>query len=207
MRAISYCLLLIALAVHAEAVVVVHDNDNGGWWKDGAKAEWSFGVLDEDGDGKVSPAELRKAQEQFLVALKESRATLLAASDLDGTGKLSRSEALSAKPRFGSLMAKAKELAPIAYGSDKDGHLSEAGKKKLAHALGAVFVTYNAKRIDTNKNGAADDAEVIRAIESIMAGKGALFTICDTNNDGQVSPQEAKLAFDLLAVSGGLQPL
>lgn len=202
-------LLLALLSVPCHAVVVVHNNSDSDsdWWKEGAKAPWSFGVLDEDGDGTVSAAEIAKAHDQYFAALKESRSSLLAASDVDNSGKLSRYEAQEARPRFNALRDRAKALALAIHDTDHDGKLSEAERQRLVQVLAQTFVQNGTTRVDADKDRKLTDAEVMQAIASIVEGKGALFTLCDRNNDGQVSPQETKLAFDLLAVCAGIRPL
>lgn len=171
---------------------------NGDWWKDGRTNPVSFGILDENGDGKVSVAELAKAQTQLSAAIKETQSSLISAIDADNSGKVSRYEATEGMARWVSLRDRARELTMAIYDRDGDGALSADEAKLLQERVGKVFVKYSTARVDANNDKNFSRPEVDAAMKAIRDGKGALFSLCDTNNDGQMAVQEAKMAFELL---------
>ncbi len=203
-------LLLSLAACPLFAVVAVSGNgnrtgsDNGDWWRDGNKQPESFGVLDEDGNGTVSTGEMAKARQQFASALKQTKASLMAAVDLDHSGKMSRYEGAEAMPRWVSLRERAREMAVAANDRDGDGKISPAEANGLEERIGRVFIKYGAARVDTNKDQNFSRTEVDAAILAIKQGKGAMFTLCDLSNDGQLSVREADMAFEILAAAAGL---
>ena len=184
----------------------VHYNGTGGtdWWSDGSKNPASFGILDEDGDGKLSNNEIIKARQQFAVALKETKSSLINAVDLDQSGKMSRYESAEAMPRWVTLRERARELAIAMDDKNGNGKLSSDELGNLEQRIGNVFVTYGVTRVDTNHDKNISRAEVTAAIMAIKEGKGALFTLCDISNDGQLSVREADMAFAILAAAAGL---
>ncbi len=198
-----FLLAPLSAAVSGGGVVATGDN-NSDWWRDGQTAPWSFGVLDADGDGKVSVGEMANARQQFAAALKETKASLIAAVDLDQSGKISRYEAAEGMKRWVSLRERAREMAVAASDLNHDGKLSEEESRGLEERIGKVFVHYGVARVDTNKDGNFSRKEVRDAIAAIRDGKGALFTLCDITNDGQLSVREVSMAFDLLAAAAGL---
>lgn len=197
--------LLAVLAAPLSAVVVSGGvTDDGGWWREGQSAPWSFGRLDEDNDGKVSQGEMATARMQYAAALKETRASLMAAVDLDQSGKMSRYEGAEAMPRWISLRERAREMAVAANDKNHDGKLTEDESFGLEKRIGQVFVRYGVAVVDKDHDKNFSRPEIQMAIKAIRDGKGALFTMCDRSNDGMISVQEAKLAFDLLAAAVGL---
>lgn len=196
--------LLAALSAPLSAVVVSGGTDDGGWWREGQSAPWSFGVLDANGDGKVSQGEMANARMQFAAALKETKASLMAAVDLDQSGKMSRYEGAEAMPRWVSLRERAREMAVAANDKNFDGKLTEDESFGLEKRIGQVFVRYGVAVVDKDHDKNFSRPEIQMAIKSIRDGKGALFTMCDRSNDGMISVQEVNLAFDLLAAAVGL---
>jgi len=199
--------LLLSLASCPLFAVVVSGgglNDNNDWWRDGSKAPESFGVLDENGDGKVSSGEMANARQQFASALKQTKASLMAAVDLDNSGKMSRYEGAEAMPRWVSLRERAREMAVVANDRDGDGKVTADEAKGLEERIGKVFVKYGAAWVDTNQDKNFSRPEVTAAIKAIKEGKGAVFTLCDISNDGQLSVREVDMAFDILAAAAGL---
>lgn len=203
---LTRALLLIAMGMSPvyAAVVINGNNNNSDWWSDGCKAPCSFGILDEDGDGKVSAAEMGKARQQYALAIKETKSTLIASVDKDHTGKMSRYEASEAMPRWVSLRERARDMAIATYDKNGDGKLTPDESYELERKIATVFLNYGAGRVDANKDNNYSRPEVQAAIAAIKDGKGALFILCDKNNDGQMSVQEAKMATDLLAATAGL---
>lgn len=196
----TLCLFVSATACPLLAAVVPVDNS---WWREGATSPYSFGVLDENGDGKLTNGEMAKAREQFATALKETKASLIAAVDADQSGKLSRYESAEATPRWVSLRTRARELAIAANDLNGDGTVSPDEARTLQERIGRVFVAYGAKAVDTNNDKNISRTEVDAAILAIQQGQGALFKICDLNNDGQLSTREVEMAFALLTAAAG----
>jgi Ca2+-binding EF-hand superfamily protein len=197
-------LILLSALIAPLSAVVVSGGDTGDWWREGQSSPWSFGVLDGDSDGKVSAAEFGAAQKQFAAALKETKSSLLAAIDKDNSGKLSRYESAEGMSRWVSLRERAREMAVAASDKDGDGKLTPDESLGLEKRIGTVFVNYGTAGVDSNKDQNFSRPEVQAAIRAIQEGKGRLFTLCDRNNDGQVSVQESRLAFDILAAAAGL---
>jgi hypothetical protein len=198
-------LVLCAVLVSSLPAVVVSAPDSGGdWWREGQTTPWSFGQLDADGDGKVSAGEVAAARQQLALAIKETKASLMAAVDLDHSGRMSRYEAAEATPRWVSLRERARELAVATSDRDGDGKLKGDETLAIEQRIGQVFVRYGASRVDTNHDKNFSRAEVQAAIIAIRDGKGALFTLCDLSNDGQLSVREVEFAFALLAAAAGL---
>ena len=120
-------LLLSALIAPLSAVVVSGGNDNNGsWWREGQTAPWSFGVLDADGDGKVSANEFTSAQKQLATAISETKASLISAVDLDNSGKISRYESAEGMQRWVSLRERAREMVVAASDKNGDGKFDDA---------------------------------------------------------------------------------
>lgn len=199
-------LLLLSLAVSPLLAAVIStggDNNNGARWDDGSKDPYSFGALDADGDGRLTNAEMAKAREQFATVLKETKASLIGAVDRDNSGKLSLYESAEAMPRWISLRERARDLAIAGNDRNGDGTITPDEAKALQERIGRVFVAHGAKGVDTNHDQNISRAEVDAAIAAIKEGKGALFELCDINNDGQLSVQEVDMAFELLAAAAG----
>lgn len=206
LRPLALLLSLASCPLFAAVVVGsgLGNDGNSDWWRDGSKAPESFGVLDEDGDGKISTGEMAKARQQFAIALKETKASLMAAVDLDNSGKMSRYESAEGMPRWISLRERAREMAVAANDRDGDGKISPAEANGLEERIGRVFIKYGAARVDTNHDKNMSRPEVYSAIKSLKEGKGAMFTLCDLSNDGQISVREADMAFEILAAAAGL---
>ncbi|HEX3135025.1 MAG TPA: hypothetical protein VHX44_15780 [Planctomycetota bacterium] len=198
-------LLFACIANPLSAVVVAGPSDgDANWWREGTTAPWSFGVLDENNDGKVSQGELANARQQFAIALKDTKASLMAAVDLDQSGKLSRYEAAESSKRITSLRERAVELARAGADRNHDGTITEAERGDLDRRLGQVFLHYDVALVDANHDKNFSRTEVQAAAKAIKEGKGALFRYCDVTNDGQLSVSEVAMAFDLMAAAAGL---
>lgn len=197
-------IILLIVLIAPLSAVVVSGGDTGDWWREGQSSPWSFGVLDADGDGKVSAGEFGAAQKQYAAALKETKSSLIAAIDKDNSGKVSRYEAAEGMQRWVSLRERAREMVVAASDQDGDGKLNQDESFGLEKRIGTVFVRYGTAGVDANHDKNFSRPEVQAAIRAIQEGKGKLFTLCDRNNDGQVSVQEANLAFDILAAAAGL---
>jgi uncharacterized protein (DUF2141 family) len=107
-------------------------------------------------------------------------------------------------PRWVSLRERARELAVAMDDKNGDGKLSPDETGPIEQRIGNVFVKYGVARIDTNKDKNFSRAEVTAAIMAIKEGKGAMFTLCDISNDGQLSVREADMAFEILSAAAGL---
>ena len=197
-------LLLSVLAAPLSAVVVSGGDGNNDWWREGQTAPWSFGVLDADGDGKVSAQEFADAQKQLSAAIKETKSSLISAVDLDHSGKLSRYESAEGMKRWVSLRERTREMVVAASDKNGDGTLTEDESLGLEQRIGKVFVSYGVAGVDSNKDKNFSRPEVQAAIKAIRDGNGKLFTLCDLSNDGQLSTKEAAMAFDLLSAAAGL---
>jgi len=196
-------LLLASLVVAADRTPrVTIDGNDGDWDYPGANDPASFGELDGDGNGKVSSTEWKAGREQLGRAIKETRAAALDAHDNDGSGKLSRVEAAEAKPRFASLWQQTRALALAANDADGDGKLTGKEVDPLVNRAGQLFARVGA-RVDADRNRTLTAAEVEGAVRAVIEGKRTLFSICDVNNDGQLSQREAAIAFDLLPALAG----
>ncbi|MBA3699345.1 MAG: hypothetical protein H0W78_10875 [Planctomycetes bacterium] len=200
----SLVLLAVLSAPLSAAVVSGGVDNNSDWWRDGQTAPWSFGVLDGNGDGKVSQGEMATARMQYAAALKETKSSLIAAVDLDQSGKMSRYESAESSKRWISLRDRARVMAIAANDKNHDGKLTADESLGLEKRIDQVFVRYGVVVVDKDQNKNVSRPEVQAAIRSIRDGKGALFTMCDRSNDGMISVQEANLAFDLLAAAAGL---
>ena len=199
-------LLFACIASPLSAVVVSGPTSDGdaNWWREGTTAPWSFGVLDENNDGKVSQGEMANARQQFAAALKETKASLMAAVDLDSSGKMSRYEAAESAQRVTSLRERAIEMAKAGADRNHDGTITDAERSDLDTRLGKVFLRYGVALVDADHNRNFSRAEVQMAAKAIKEGKGALFRYCDVTNDGQLSVSEVAMAFDLMAAAAGL---
>ncbi len=198
---LAFCPLFAAVAAAGSG------NGNGGntdWWRDGSKSPYSFSALDEDGNGKVSSGEMAKARQQFAIALKETKASLMAAVDLDQSGKMSRYESAEAMPRWVSLRERARDMAVAANDRNGDGKISADEANGLEDRIGRVFVKYGAGHVDTNHDQNVSRPDVSAAIKALKGGKDAMFPLCDISNDGQLSVREADMAFEILGAAAGL---
>ena len=182
-------------AVERPGPVVVTKSDGNDTWN-GAGTPASFGELDADSDQRISDAELKAGRVQLERAIKETRAAALEDFDRDNSGKLSRYEASEAKPRFHSLLEQARALARARYDADHDGKLSRVEADALIERCGPLLAVKGARV--GQKNGIITETNVADALTDVINGKRTMFSLCDVNNDGQLSQQEIGLAFDLL---------
>jgi len=197
-------LILLACAAGLNAAVVVsggNDLRDDTWWE-AAKDPYSFGEVDANGDGKVDAAEWQAGRNQLERALKETRASIADSLDRDQSGKVSRFEAAAGKARMGSLWQQTRALAIAANDKDTDGKLSEAERKPIAARCAALLTQFGA-RADANGDQRITSAEAETAILVIIDGKRKLFSLCDRNNDGQLTNKEIELVFDLCRAIAG----
>ncbi len=192
--------LVILFPVTVQAAVVRTDgNDHdSGWWREGNTQPYAFGVLDADGDGKVTQAEADVIRHQLDRGVKETRAGLLDALDKDENGKVSRFEAGEGKGRFKSLLDQARAIAIATYDKDGDGKLSEVEAKPIIGRIQGLFTKFETASVDADKDRRIESSEVVAALTKVLEGNGALFTMCDRNIVGYLKSSEANLGFDLL---------
>ena len=197
------CLLpsLLAAADRTPLVRPVGDGDSGDSVWQGAANPASFGELDANGDQKIDRTEWKAGRLQLEREIKETRALALEAFDQDQTGKLSRYEAAEAKPRFASLWHQARALARANYDADGDGTINRAEAKDIINRAGPLLAAKGARVGQENHVVTPDN--VATAITDVIQGKRTMFSLCDVNNDGQLSQQEIGLAFDLLRAIAG----
>ena len=202
MRTLPLLLLISTCvgAVERTGPVVVTTTDNGDAWH-GVSDPASFGELDGNGDGKISDAEFKAGRAQLERAIKETRAAALGDFDKDNNGKLSRYEAAESRPRFSSLLDQARLLARARSDADHDGKLSRIEANALIERCGPLLAAKGARV--GQKNGVVTETNVADALYQIVDGKRTMFSLCDVNNDGQMSQQEIGLAFDLLRAVAG----
>ena len=205
-RLLATIVLLASSPCWAAVVgVSMEDGNNGNnSWNESSKTPYSFGVLDEDADGKLTNGEMLKARQQFATALKETKASLMGTVDGDNSGKLSRFESAEAVPRWNSLRERARDLAVTTNDLNGDGKIAVDEERGLEDRIGLIFQKYGAKNVDTDKDKNLSREEVHIAILAISKGQGSMFKLCDLNNDGQLSTREVDMAFDLLAAAAGL---
>ena len=187
-------------AVERTGPVVVTTTDNGDAWH-GVSDPASFGELDGNSDGKISDAEFKAGRSQLERAIKETRAAALQDFDKDNNGKLSRYEAAESRPRFHSLLEQARLLARARNDADHDGKLSRVEADALIERCGPLLAAKGARV--GQKNGVVTETNVADALYQVVEGKRTMFSLCDVNNDGQLSQQEIGLAFDLLRAVAG----
>lgn len=181
-------------------VVVTQTNDGGDAWV-GVADPASFGELDGNGDGKISDVEFKAGRAQLERAIKETRAAALEDFDKDNSGKLSRYEAAESKPRFHSLREQSRDLARARLDADHDGKLSRTEADPVIERCGPLLAAKGARV--GQKNGIVTETNVADALYQVIDGKRTMFSLCDVNNDGQLSQQEIGLAFDLLRAVAG----
>lgn len=218
LRSLLSILCLAANPLLAAIVSVGSDDGNCSWWKDGSTSPYSFGALDTDGDGHLTTAEMDKAREQFAIALKETKVSLMAAVDRDNSGKISLYERAEAMPRWVSLRERARNLAIAGTDRDGDGKITAFEARALEERIFTVFIVHNITAADSkfdksagqvitavNANLDQSDGQVVveAAIGAIMQGHGTLFTLCDLDKNGQLSGQEVSMAFELLTEAAG----
>lgn len=184
---------------------VVHVQDGGAddGQADAMGAAWSFGELDANADGKLSPAEVAEGRQALEKAIRDTKAGMVQYLDKDNSGKLSKYEASEAKGRVASLNQQARALALATYDKDGDGKLSDKERETLEARLASVLASSGA-RIDANGDRRVSREEAFAAVEALLNKKRTLFSLCDKNNDGQISQQELELYFALLRAAAGI---
>lgn len=187
-------------AVERPGPVVVARTDGGDAWR-GVSDPASFGELDGNGDGRISDAEFKAGRAQLERAIKETRAAALEDFDKDNSGKLSRYEAAESRPRFHSLLEQARALARARNDADHDGKLNRVEADPIIERCGPLLAAKGARV--GQKNGVVTETNVADALYQVIDGKRTVFSLCDVNNDGQLSQQEIGLAFDLLRAVAG----
>lgn len=198
-------IVILALIVGTAAAEVVRIPSNHSWHeKPENTSPVSFGDLDGNGDGKLSEAELHASRQQLVRAVKECRAALIESLDRDDNGRISRFEAGESKGRIGSLITQARTIALAVHDADRDGTLTAKEAPHIVTAMRNMLTRSGARGVDVDgKRGVSTD-EAIDALRAIATGKGSLFSLCDRNNDGQLSQMEADLAFELITAVGTL---
>lgn len=184
-------------------VVNVQDGSGNDDQADAMGAVWSFGELDANGDGKISSAELAEGRQGLEKAIRDTKAGMVQYLDKDHSGKLSKYEASEATGRIASLNQQARSLALATYDKDGDGKLSDKERATLEARLASVLASSGA-RIDANGDRRVSREEAFAAVEALLNRKRTLFSLCDTNNDGQISQQELELYFALLRAAAGI---
>lgn len=190
-----------ACAADRPKVVVIEGNDTG-WSFTGVEDPASFGELDGNGDGTVDGTEWKSGHQQLVRAVKETRASALDGTDRDNSGKVSRYEAAEAKPRIKSLWQQSRSLAIAANDKDGDGKLTEKELDAPVTRAGTLLARTGG-RVDGNNDRIITPVEVETSIRAVIDGKRTLFSICDVNNDGQLSQKEINIVFDLLLAIAG----
>ncbi len=170
---------------------------------DAMGAAWSFGEMDANGDGKISPAELAEGRQGLEKAIRDTKAGMVQYLDKDNSGKLSKYEASEAKGRVASLNQQARALALATYDKDGDGKLSDKERETLEARMASVLASSGA-RIDANGDRRVSREEAFAAVDALLTKKRTLFSLCDKNNDGQISQQELELYFALLRAAAGI---
>lgn len=202
LTAIGLILTGTALAHLDAAAIRVRARE--GWGQDpddAVKQALSFGDLDANLDGKVSPAELSAARQDFARKVKETRAAALDGLDSSDSGKLSTYEAQAGKGRWVSLWDRAIAIAIVANDDDQSGDLDD---KEASHAVARLTDIVNRRNLRIpHAKGQATRDEVIAAFQEFIDGKRTIFSICDVDNDGELSQIEIGYAMEILiAISG-----
>lgn len=194
--------ILLAACAALPAAVVQHESDDGTDWWQAAKDPVSFGELDGNGDGTVDAAEWKAGRGQLERALKETRASIMQGLDRDQSGKVSRYEAAEGRPRLRSLWTQTRALGLASWDKDHDGTLSDAERKPVVARCTAVLSRFGA-RVDADGDHRIENAEVEAAVTDVIEGRRKLFSLCDRNNDGQLTQKEVDVAFDLMRAIAG----
>lgn len=204
MRSLALILIVAATAAAESGggVVTRPRVDDGDWWNDGVKLPYSFGQLDGDGDGRVGGAEWEAGRRQLERALKETRAGIQEALDRDDSGKVSRYESAEGQPRFRSIYGQARALAIAANDKDGDGMLSDAERAPIVARVREVLAATGA-RVPAATPGHPTGDETLAVMRAVVSNEGAMFSVCDRDNDGQLSTQELDIAFRVIRAAAG----
>jgi len=176
-----------------------------------------FFRADQNGDGALSADEARQAREAFLSTKPWVRyAVETAKVQLQKDGATNNARANQNKNMLASLAGtfdtnndkqlQASELRQgvqtavqggfAAADTNRDGQLSPAEVNAAVAGVGRQVAQAAFQQADTDNNGQISQAEFIKAIEEPAR---VAFAVMDLNHDGQISPQEAQTARQLVA--------
>jgi Ca2+-binding EF-hand superfamily protein len=173
-----------------------------------------FFRADQNGDGVLSPDEARQAREAFLSTkpwLRYAIETGKVQLQKDGVTRNSNNKNLLAslagtfdtnndKQLQASELRQAVQTA-IQGGfatadANRDGQLSPAEVNAAIAGIGRQVAQASFQQADTDNNGQISQAEFLKAIEEPAR---VAFAVMDLNHDGQLSPQEAQTARQVVA--------
>lgn len=162
----------------------------------------AFAPLDGNGDKRIDSSEWQAGRKALTNALDKTRADIVGALAKTESGKVARFTASAAKPLFVSLLGQAKALVLAKSDADGDGSLSEAEATDVVARCTAVLLKSAAR---SDEQGVEIDWRTQTAviIGKVIAGERAMFPICDVNKDGQLTPEELDVTFDLLRAIAG----
>jgi len=176
-----------------------------------------FFRADQNGDGVLSADEARQAREAFLstkpwvryavetakVQLKKDGVTNNAngnrnqnmLASLAGTFDTNNDKQLQASELRQAVQTTI-QGGFAAADTNRDGQLSPAELNAAVTGVGRQVAQAAFQQADTDSNGQISQAEFIKAIEEPAR---VAFAVMDLNHDGQLSPQEAQTARQLVA--------
>jgi hypothetical protein len=169
-----------------------------------------FFLADADGNGTVSREEAQQAREKLVqqrpvlrillqrAQAKDPQATdtarnveqsVLSVADANGDGQISA-------PEVKQLVQSTVQSVYAMADTNRDGQMSpgEVNAAVAGATKAAALAAY--KKADTDGNGQLSQAEFDKAI---VAPAHVVFIMLDSNNDGQISPQEFRAAERALA--------
>lgn len=148
----------------------------------------ALSLFDHDGDGELSESEREEAKAFHEARKAEQRAKALERFDADGDGQLSREERRAARDAMRDKMQGKRAEALSEFDADGDGQLSETERQNARAAHKARRDAKLAQlRMDTNKDGVVDQADLPLALDRIARGAPT----GDFNNDGVVDQNDA----------------
>lgn len=204
---------LQAMATEEVDAVNQEPTDTGGLCDFSARRQAVLAKYDDNGDGTLSPAELRELKADLgerreairpRLAQMGERARHWAfwrvrwAFDEDGSGTLSPEERTALVDAMEARCERLRAERLEKFDVNDDGTLDEAERQA---ARDAVRAKWQAKRqellaaYDTNGNGVLDDGERLALRQARVAAaqerRAALMATYDTNGDGMLSTEEA----------------
>lgn len=162
----------------------------------------AFAALDGNADRRIDTAEWQAGRKALERAIGKARADIAELLSQRESGKISRFEAAGSRPLFLSLLGQARALLLAKADADGNGSLSDAEGTEVVARCSDLMQRSGAR---ADEQGAEIDwrTQTATILGKVVSGDRPMFPLCDVNRDGQLTPEELDVCFDLLRAIAG----